>query len=48
MKKNKSNIIVYLYSTLTILLWGLSYIWNSQLISKGIPVEYFVYVMVKK
>lgn len=46
MKKNKSNIIVYLYSTLTILLWGLSYIWNSQLISKGIPVEYFVYIRV--
>lgn len=46
MKNIKSNITVYLYSTLTIILWGLSYIWNEQLISKGIPVEYFVFIRV--
>ncbi|MGN1232043.1 MAG: DMT family transporter [Candidatus Cryptobacteroides sp.] len=33
-------------SLLAILFWGMSYIWSGSLLSKGIPVEYVVFVRI--
>lgn len=33
-------------SLLAILFWGMSYIWSDSLLSKGIPVEYVVFVRI--
>lgn len=46
MSKPASKVVVYAYSATAVILWGLSYIWNDQLISQDIPVEYFVFVRV--
>ena len=38
--KGKAHLAgVYALSLLSILLWGLSYLWSDSLLSKGIPVE---------
>ena len=44
MSKESSKILVYIISMVVITLWGLSYIWNDQLLSQGVRVEYFVFV----
>lgn len=44
--KQKCDIGVYLLSLLAILFWGMSYIWSDSLLSKGIPVEYVVFVRI--
>ena len=44
MKQQKT--VIYIASTFAILLWGLSYIWNDQLINLGIPIFYFVFVRI--
>ena len=38
--------LVYISSTVAIILWGMSYIWTDKLISLQIPVFYFVYVRI--
>lgn len=37
---------VYLLSLAAIAFWGMSYIWSDTLLSKGIPVEYIVFVRI--
>ena len=44
MKQQKT--VIYIASIFAILLWGMSYLWTDQLISKGIPVFYFVFVRI--
>lgn len=45
--KGKAHLAgVYALSLLSILLWGLSYLWSDSLLSKGIPVEYIVFVRI--
>lgn len=44
MKGEKSKAVIYAYSALAVILWGLSYIWSNRLIQQNIPVEYFVFV----
>jgi len=44
--KRSHNEKIYLTSLLAVVLWGLSYIWSGKLLSKGIPVEYFIFVRV--
>lgn len=46
MKGEKSKLVIYAYSALAVILWGLSYIWSNKLIEQDIPVEYFVFVRV--
>lgn len=41
-----SKVLVYAYSATAVILWGMSYIWNDELIAQNIPVEYFVFVRV--
>ena len=40
----KSKFGIYIVSVLTVLLWGLSYLWSDQLMLIGIAVEYVVCV----
>ena len=44
MVKARGNLLVYIISMVVITLWGLSYIWNDQLLAQGVRVEYFVFV----
>ena len=44
MKQQKT--VIYIASTFAILLWGMSYLWTDQLIGKGIPIFYFVFVRI--
>lgn len=45
--KGKAHLAgVYALSLLSILLWGLSYLWSDSLLTKGIPVEYIVFVRI--
>lgn len=37
---------VYLLSLVAIAFWGMSYLWSDNLLSKGIPVEYIVFVRI--
>lgn len=41
-----NRIVIYTFSALSIVLWGMSYIWNDQLIGKGIPIFFFVPIRV--
>lgn len=34
--------VVYIIAIVSIMFWGMSYIWANQLIELGIPVEYFI------
>ena len=36
------KLLVYILSVVSIVLWGMSYIWSNQLIQWGIPVVYIV------
>ena len=38
--------VVYILATLSILFWGISYIWSNELIAKGIPISYFVSIRI--
>ncbi|MGM9736770.1 MAG: DMT family transporter [Candidatus Cryptobacteroides sp.] len=38
--------LIYIVSTVAILLWGMSYIWTDQLIAQDIPIFYFVFVRI--
>lgn len=40
--KVNSMAMVYLIAIISIMFWGMSYIWSNQLIELGIPVEYFI------
>ena len=44
MVKARGNLLVDIISMVVITLWGLSYIWNDQLLAQGVRVEYFVFV----
>ncbi len=46
MEKQQSKLIIYLVSSLAIVLWGISYIWTDRLIDLEIPVFYFVFVRI--
>ena len=37
---------VYLLSLLSVVLWGMSYLWSDRLLAIGIPVEYIVFVRI--
>lgn len=43
---SNSKIGVYLLSLFAIFFWGMSYIWSDSLLSRGIPVEYVVFVRI--
>ncbi len=43
---NNNKFLVYLASSISIILWGLSYIWSNQLISLGVPITFFVFVRI--
>lgn len=45
-KVQPSKPLVYISSTVAIILWGMSYIWTDKLISMQIPVFYFVFVRI--
>lgn len=45
-KVQPSKTLVYISSTVAIILWGMSYIWTDKLIAQGIPVFYFVFVRI--
>ena len=34
--------VIYVFSALAIVLWGMSYIWSDQLIALGVPIFFFV------
>ncbi len=36
------KLTAYAAASLTVVLWGMSYIWSDRLLDQGIPVEYFV------
>lgn len=38
--------VVYILATLSIVLWGMSYIWSDRLLRAGIPVEFFVFARI--
>ena len=38
-----SKLLIYIVSSFSILLWGISYIWTNQLIEMNIPIYYFVF-----
>ncbi len=40
------QIIVYFWSLIAIMLWGMSYLWSDSLLTQGIPVEYIVFVRI--
>ncbi len=44
--KHQITALTYILSLLSIILWGMSYIWSNSLLSKGIPVEYIVFVRI--
>lgn len=44
MKAFQSKFFVYTISVLSIVLWGMSYLWSNQLVRQEIPVEYIVCV----
>ena len=37
-----NKVMIYFFSALSIVLWGMSYIWSDQLINLGIPIFFFV------
>lgn len=37
---------IYALSLLAIVLWGMSYLWSGQILQRGIPVEYLVFVRI--
>ena len=37
-----NKVVIYFLSALSILLWGMSYIWSDRLLGMGIPVFFFV------
>ena len=37
-----NRVVIYVFSALAIVLWGMSYIWSDQLIALGIPIFFFV------
>ncbi len=41
-----SKILIYLASAVSIILWGLSYIWSNQLITLGVPITFFVFIRI--
>lgn len=43
---NTKKSLIYIVSTVAILLWGMSYIWTDQLIAQDIPIFYFVFVRI--
>lgn len=43
---SKKTLIIYIFSIIAILLWGMSYIWSDSLLRAGIPVEYFVFIRI--
>lgn len=45
-KVQPSKPLVYISSTVAIILWGMSYIWTDKLLALGIPVFYFVFVRI--
>lgn len=45
-KIKQSKLLTYIVSIFAITLWGMSYIWTDKLISKGIPIFYFVFVRI--
>lgn len=40
----QSKFVVYTISVISIVLWGMSYLWSNQLVRQHIPVEYIVCV----
>ena len=44
MKQHKT--VIYIASVFAILLWGMSYLWTDQLISRNVPIFYFVFVRI--
>lgn len=44
MKQHKT--VIYIASVFAILLWGMSYLWTDQLINRGVPIFYFVFVRI--
>lgn len=46
MATKPNKLLVYVTATVSIVLWGMSYIWSNALIATGVPVEYFVFVRV--
>ncbi|MCX4335635.1 MAG: DMT family transporter [Bacteroidales bacterium] len=45
-KIKQSKLLTYIVSIFAITLWGMSYIWTDKLISRGIPIFYFVFVRI--
>lgn len=38
--------IVYASAVISIIFWGMSYIWSDELLRQGIPVEYFLFIRI--
>lgn len=45
-RQRQNKVLIYIVSTVAIMLWGMSYIWTDQLIDRNIPVFYFVFVRI--
>ncbi|MBQ1856831.1 MAG: DMT family transporter, partial [Bacteroidales bacterium] len=43
MSERHKKLIVYIVSVVTIILWGMSYLWSDRLIALDIPVVYMVF-----
>lgn len=41
-----SKLFIYFASAVSIILWGLSYIWSNQLITLGVPITFFVFIRI--
>lgn len=37
---------VYILSLISVILWGMSYLWSDKLLSLGLPVEYVVFIRI--
>ena len=41
-----SMVGVYILSLISVILWGMSYLWSDKLLSLGLPVEYVVFIRI--
>ena len=41
-----SMVGVYILSLVSVILWGMSYLWSDRLLSLGLPVEYVVFIRI--